>query len=134
MASIDRILIIGTDSSGNGGVDISNLASYTVQYPKLWSTDSGRNMQGDMKATLIGIFTKLVVEILDKAFDADAISAILDVVNGASTYVKYYDIQTQSLRVEDFYFGDIETQLLNAPTNKVKVNQFSIIANKRRSL
>lgn len=130
---MNQILIIGTNSSGTGGVDISHLATYTVQYPKLWSSDSGRNMRGDNKATLIGIFTKLQVE-LSPAYDAADISQILGVLNGPSTYVKYYDTETQSLRVEDFYFGDIETQLLDAQANKVTLKQFSIIGNKRREL
>lgn len=130
---MNQILIIGTNSSGTGGVDISHLATYTVQYPKLWSSDSGRNMRGDNKATLIGIFTKLQVE-LSPAYDASDISAILNVLNGPSTYVKYYDPQTQTMRVEDFYFGDIETNLEDAVANKVAMKQFSIIGNKRRVL
>ena len=84
---MDKILVIGTDANGTGGVDISHLATYVVHYPKLWSSDSGRNMRGDNKATLIGIFTKLQVE-LSPAYDASDISQILGVLNGPSTYVK----------------------------------------------
>lgn len=129
-----NVLVIGTTSSGTGGVDISHLSSYRVLYPKLWSSDSGRNMAGDNKATLIGIFTKLQVEIMPNKLNAQTLTAILNVLNSASVYCKYFDIQTQSLRTESFYFGDIETELVNALTNKTQIAKFSIIGNKRRVL
>jgi hypothetical protein len=129
-----KILIIGTDSSGSGGTDISHLVSYKVLYPKLWSSDSGRNMAGDNKATLVGVFTKLQVEIMPNKLTARTLTSILNVLNSASVYCKYFDVQTQSLKTESFYFGDIETALLNANTNKTIISQFSIIGNKRRTV
>ena len=131
--AIEQVLVINTNASGSGGIDISHLASYSIQYSKLWSSDSGRNMKGDMKATLVGVFTKIVVQINPSAYDADEIADIVGVLNSASVYVKYYDIQTQQLRVESFYFSDIEAAILNAVTNKVALKQFSIIGNYRRS-
>lgn len=129
-----NILIIGTNSSGNGGVDVSHLATYKVLYPKLWSSDSGRNMAGDNKATLVGVFTKLQVELIPSLLTAEKLTSILNVLNSASVYCKYFDIQTQSLRVESFYFGDVETNLINAITNRTAISQFSIIGNNRRRL
>lgn len=133
MSDISTILVIGCNSSGNGGIDISHLVSYTVQYPKLWSSDSGRNLRGDNKATLVGIFTKLVVTPNYLFYDNDAIESILEIINSASVYCKYYDPATQNMRTESFYFGDIETTLLNAKNGRTGIGQFSIIANKRRS-
>ena len=130
------VLVIGCDTSGNGGIDISHLAQYKVLYPKLWSSDSGRNMKGDNKATLVGIFTKLQVTLVPSgtAYNDIDIMSILNILNSANVYVKYYDIQTHVLRVESFYFGDIETELINALTNQVRIAQFSIIGNKRRTV
>lgn len=131
--SDSTILVIGTNSSGAGGTDISHLVSYKVLYPKLWSSDSGRNMAGDNKATLVGVFTKLQVEIMPNTLTAQTLISILSVLNSASVYCKYFDIRTQTVKTESFYFGDIETALLNASTNKTIISQFSIIGNKRRT-
>ena len=46
-------------------IDNVNMGPYLTQsefgYNKLWSSDSGRNLAGTQKGTLIGIFPKLVL-------------------------------------------------------------------------
>ena len=41
---------------------VPKLIKYEVAYNKLWADDSGRDLAGNNKATLIGIFPKLQVE------------------------------------------------------------------------
>lgn len=126
-------LWIDTSSSGTGGLNITDyITDYEVDYPKLWSSDTGRNMKGSNKGTLIGVFTKLVVTTGRARVTPDVATAILQRLNKASVYCKYYDPATQSMKTESFYFGDIATKVLSLKSGQTVINNFSIIANERR--
>ena len=47
-------------------IDGVNMGSYLVeveyQYNKLWASDTGRNLAGEMSGTLVGIFPKFVLQ------------------------------------------------------------------------
>lgn len=44
------------------GEIVPNISKYTISYNKLWA-DAERNMNGDIRATFIGIFPKVELEI-----------------------------------------------------------------------
>ena len=118
---------------GNNLVDlltINNLAvpkitSYDVQRPKLWSKNTGRDLSGTNKGTLIGVFTKIVVEVGGLTDNEYAqLSAILD---KASMTVTFYDEKTKNMRTEKMYAGDITGVLGNSMRKNIKNLKFSLI-------
>ena len=58
------------------------ITSYKVQRNKLWSSDTGRNMAGVMKGTLIGNFPKIQLEI--EPLDAEEMRALELIFDSAS--------------------------------------------------
>ena len=85
-------------------------------YPKLWSSDSGRNLAGKQSGTLIGIFPKITVQFrkLTKA-ELQIIAPILD---SPRQKLKYYDPVKGNVTI-DTYTGDYQVK------NKRIVNQIT---------
>ena len=131
--SNNKKLIIGCDASGSGGVNATPLLTgYHIQYAKLWSDDTGRNMNGDNSGSLVGVFTKLVMDFgVIKMTEAKARQLIAQ-LNKTSAYVKYYDPATGTDRIEEFYFGDIEIDMLPGSDDNIQFSEVSIIANHKR--
>ena len=111
-------------------VTLGKQVGYTVQYCKLWSSDTGRSMTGENKGTLIGIFPKITVKL--GRLSEDEMSALINLTNQARADVKYYDVGKKSLVTASFYFGDVSSELERKSTMYHKGTSFSIIANKKR--
>ncbi len=111
-------------------VTLGKQVSYSVQYCKLWSSDTGRSMTGENKGTLIGIFPKITVKL--GRLSEDEMSALINLTNQARANVKYYDVGKRSLVTASFYFGDVSAELERKSTMYHKGTSFSIIANKKR--
>lgn len=85
-----------------------NMGQYLLQakyeHPKLWGSDTGRNLAGDFVGTLVGIFPKLILTFrkLTKA-EMNIIAPILD---SATQSVTYYDPSTNSNKTISTYTGD----------------------------
>ena len=118
-------------SYANGSyVTLGKQTEYTVQYCKLWSSDTGRSMTGENKGTLIGIFPKITVKL--GRLSEDEMSAIINLTNQSRANVKYYDVGKKALVTASFYFGDVSAELERKSTMYHKGASFSIIANKKR--
>lgn len=100
------------------------LSKYDVQYAKLWA-DSDRNMNGDIRASLIGIFPKLICEMAPK--ERSTVSALAALLNQAYFNVKYYDIQTNSVKTARYYAGDFDTTLLMRQGGIIDKVPFSLV-------
>ena len=111
-------------------VTLGKQTGYTVQYCKLWSSDTGRSMTGENKGTLIGIFPKITVKL--GKLSEDEMSAIINLTNQSRADVKYYDVGKKALVTASFYFGDVSAELERKSTMYHKGVSFSIIANKKR--
>ena len=87
-----------------------SLGQYLVEakfgYNKLWGSDSGRNLNGDMVASLIGIFPKITLQFrkLTKS-ELEIIAPILDSVTQS---FKYYDAKKRATITITTYTGDYE--------------------------
>ena len=118
-------------SYANGSyVTLGKQIAYTVQYCKLWSSDTGRSMTGENKGTLIGIFPKISVSL--GRMSEDDMSAIINLTNQARANVRYYDVGAKALTTASFYFGDVSAELERKSSMYHKGTEFSIIANKKR--
>jgi len=91
----------------------SETESYKLTYAKLWK-DADRNMNGDVSATLIGVFPNIDVTTTKLSFaKAQSISAA---INHAYFSVTFWDTQTGTQKTANFYAADHTVTLLNKCT------------------
>ncbi len=86
-----------------GTTELKNLKKFEVERAKLW-LDADRNMAGEMKATLIGVFPKLSIE-FNYTTEAEA-KAILALLEPAVLSVTYWDTKAGGYKTADYYAGD----------------------------
>ena len=92
------------------------LVQATYQYNKLWSNDSGRNLNGDQTGTLIGIFPKLILQF--KSMTKDELEIIVPILDSARQTVSYYDPYKKQTNTITTYTGDYE--ISNKKNNRCK--------------
>ena len=108
-------------------IDGVNIGSYLVeveyQYNKLWASDTGRNLAGEMSGTLVGIFPKFVLQFrqLSKT-EFETIAQILDKSTQNFTYYDPYKRQTTTIQT---YTGDYKISNRNMLSNVDKNEGFS---------
>ncbi len=91
----------------------SEIESYKLSYSKLWK-DAGRDMNGTLKSTMVGVFPNIDVVTTKLLFDkAMQVSAA---INEDFFSVTYWDTQTSSLKTATFYAADHDVTLLNECT------------------
>lgn len=93
------------------GATIVGLKEYKVGYNKLWK-DAERNMNGDVRASLIGIFPKLQLTFRD-ALDSGQIQQISGLLNLPYFDVSYYDPTTSGVVTAKYYSADFTVELLD---------------------
>lgn len=111
-------------------VSFDYVTGYKVTFCKLWSSDTGRAVNGDNKGTLIGIFPKLSIT-LGKMGEYDT-SVFLQIVNKQECRVKYYDPEYRRTVENSFYFGDAVTDMKRKKQMIFNPTEISVIANKKR--
>ncbi len=105
---ISKMQINGELLKINGQV-FSNLKSYQLQRNKLW-LNSDRNMAGEIRATMIGIFPKIEVE-FGGILTVEEIQKIARVVDLPFFTVEYFDPKYNAMKSGQFYAGDYSVQL-----------------------
>lgn len=84
--------------------------SYKLTYAKLWK-DADRNMNGDVSATLIGVFPNIEVKTTQLLFaKAMLLSAA---INAAYFSVTYWDSQTGVQKTANYYAADHDVELIS---------------------
>ena len=89
---------------------LPKLRAYKVGRNKLWN-DAGRNMSGSLRATLTGLFPKIILEFAPTT--ADEMQTINGLLDQAFFTVSWWDSATKSLKSGQYYASDYETPLLN---------------------
>ncbi len=113
------------------GWKVPKLIKYEVAYNKLWADDSGRDMAGNNKATLIGIFPKIQVQV--GSFDEGEMYNFLKKVNKAELKVSWYDQELRGMRENlSYYINDFSISLKNANSLKYDSFSFNLIPNRKR--
>lgn len=103
-------------------VKIPGLKEYKVSYNKLW-TDAERNMNGDVRATLIGVFPKIELVFRD-ALNATEINQINSLLDQAYFSVTYYSPKARGSVTANYYAGDYTLELLDKA--KLLYKSFSV--------
>ena len=112
------------------GNAIPHIVSYKVSRAKLWK-DSDRNMSGDVRATLIGIFPKIQLQIgyttqaemaeLTELFDKDFFT------------VTWFDVRTQETNSAKYYASDYDVELDSKSKGRYKPFSVNLVpVSKRR--
>jgi len=112
------------------GTTVEGLSGYKVDYPKLW-TDAQRSMSGTVKASLIGIFTKLELEFANGLTESQ-IKTICKLLNQSFFSVTYFDPASKDTKTEKFYAGDFSVELLERERGLFKSFTVNLIGVKKR--
>ncbi|MBS5858020.1 MAG: hypothetical protein KIC60_06000 [Clostridium sp.] len=111
------------------GKSFKSIISYKLGRNKLWSSDTGRNMAGSMKGSLVGNFPKIMLEI--EPLDAEEMSELELILDSASIEVEYYNNKYKCTCTADFYANDYEEDLLLRTEMKYKSFSVNLIPNER---
>lgn len=113
-----------------GNTNISNISEYEVQYNKLWK-DADRNMNGDVRATLIGIFPKLICK---TTVQEQSLAATLgNLLNQPYFSVTFYDPLTNTVKTAQYYASDFSTKLRMRQGALIDEISFNLVPVSKRS-
>lgn len=114
-------------------IDNVNMGPYLTQsefgYNKLWSSDSGRNLAGTHKGTLVGIFPKLVLTY--RPLTKDEVHFLAPIFDSARQTTQYYDDNKGSMVTMTTYTGDWKA--VSKKINKCEPFSISFISTQKRS-
>lgn len=114
------------------GWKVPKLVQYDVEYNKLWGEDSGRDLQGDNKATLVGIYPKIYVQV--GIFTQEEMRTFLKNVNKKEITINYYDEEYgKIIEGASYYINDYKISLKSAKRMIYKGFDFNLIPNKKRT-
>lgn len=111
------------------GTKIPSIVSFKVGRNKLWK-DSERNMNGDVRATLIGIFPKIELEI--GVTTQDEMSQLTSLLDQDFFNVEWYDVRVQKTYTAQYYAGDYKTELLSKSRGLYKPLSVNLIPISKR--
>ena len=92
------------------GHTIPGLKEYKVTYAKLWK-DAERNMNGDVTASLIGIFPKIEL-VFRNALTEEDISTITNLLAVPYFSVEFFNPKVKGATSAQYYAGDHTIELL----------------------
>lgn len=105
------------------------LLSANYKHPKLWGSDTGRNLAGKFVGTLVGIFPKLVLTF--RKLTKEEMNIIAPILDSESQTLTYYDPSVNDNVTINTYTGDWEyTNKRISETNESF--ECSFIATERR--
>jgi len=93
---------------------LPKLKTYDTEYVKLYA-DAGRNMAGELISTFIGKFIKITLEFAHTT--GSEMSLLVGLLNNPTFSVEWFDIETQTMKTQDFYSGDFKPSLLKKSGN-----------------
>jgi hypothetical protein len=103
-------MIISGDLLKINGRTVAGLKSYKITRAKLYS-DAGRNLNGGLSATFIGVFPKLELEI-GGILTKERISELCGLLDQGFFNVEYYDPKAGASKSGAYYASDYSVELL----------------------
>lgn len=133
MVDFTKIEIEGTEYPllKINNVKVGKITTYKPNMPKLWSSKTGRDLEGNMKGSLKGLFTK--IQIVTGKLTEDEFEEIATELNKASLTVEYYNPVNKHIMREIMYAGDLNVQLMSAKNKAIGGIEISLIAFKKFS-
>ena len=105
-------------------VPVPKLKGYKVQRNKLWA-NADRNMAGELRATFVGIFPKIVVEFAP--LTQTQMKSVISMLDTPSFTLRWYDEYNGAMQSGTFYAGDYEYSLYNTTSNLYEGFNVSLI-------
>ena len=100
-------MIVNKDSVKMNNI---SMAQYLVEckfgYHKIWGKNTGRNLAGSNRGTLLGIFPKLTMQF--RALTKDELELLSPHFNMANQTTEYYDPELKAQTTLSTYSGDWE--------------------------
>ena len=113
-----------------GNTNISNISEYEVQYNKLWK-DADRNMNGDVRATLIGIFPKWICKTTVQ--EQSLVATLGNLLNQPYFSVTFYDPLSNTVKTAQYYASDFSTKLRMRQGALIDEISFNLVPVSKRS-
>lgn len=117
--------IISGDLIKINNTSIPGLKEYKVGYNKLWK-DADRNMNGDVRASLIGIFPKIELVFRD-ALTENEVNGIIALLDQPYFSVTYYSPKHKADRTAQYYAGDYTVEILDRSRGLFKTFSVSLV-------
>ena len=112
------------------GYAVPHLVSYKVSRAKLWK-DSERNMSGDVRATLIGIFPKITMQV--GYTTQEEMSNLTKLLDQDFFEVTWFDVRIQETITTRYYASDYDVELDNKFKGRYKPFNVDLVpVSKRR--
>lgn len=92
------------------GVVIPHIKKYKIGRAKLWK-NADRNMSGDVRATLIGIFPK--IQIQTSYLTQGAMAQLTALLDKDYFEVEWFDVRIQQTIKTKYYASDYDVELSN---------------------
>lgn len=112
------------------GNTIPAIVNYKVGRNKLWK-NADRNMDGDVRATLVGIYPKIELNI--GYTTQEQMSALTVLLDQDFFEVEYFDVRVQGTTTAQYYASDYPTELFSKSKGLYKPFTVSLVpVSKRR--
>lgn len=98
------------------------------EFNKLWGEDSGRNLQGTMTGTLIGIFPKIILTF--RKLSKEELNVIAPILDASTQSLTYYDPSVNRSVTLSTYTGD--WSIVNKYISKNDSFECSFISREKR--
>ncbi len=85
------------------GVQHPGLSGWAVHRNKLWY-DSGRNLAGGLRTTLVGTFAEIDLDFT--YMDKDDLSELVETLDDPIIDVEWYDVRSKSTKLGQYYAAD----------------------------
>ena len=113
----------------NGAV-VPHIVSYKIGRAKLWKS-AERNMSGDVRATLIGIFPKISIKV--GYTTQEEMSALTQLLDQDYFTVEWFDVRIQATVSTQYYASDYDTELDDKTKGRYKPFEVNLVpVSKRR--
>lgn len=112
------------------GTRLPYVTSYKIERAKLWK-NSERNMAGDVRATLVGIFPKIKVSI--GYTTQEQMANLTRLLDRDFFEVEWFDVRVQETITAKYYASDYEIELDNKYQGRYKPFEVNLVpVSKRR--
>ncbi|MBP5426993.1 MAG: hypothetical protein J6Y29_03775 [Clostridiales bacterium] len=107
-----------------------NLVTYKIGRSKLWK-NADRNMNGDVRATLIGIFPKIKMKI--NYTTQQQMADLTQILDQDFFTVTWFDVRIQATVSTQYYASDYDIELDNKAKGRYKPFEVNLVpVSKRR--
>ena len=111
------------------GITIPHIVTYKIGRAKLWK-DADRNMAGDVRATLIGIYPKIQMKI--GVTTQEEMSKLTQLLDKDYFTVTWFDVRIQETISTKYYASDYDTELLSKSRGLYQPFEVSLVPISKR--